>query len=141
MQNGVQACSIQCDITHSPTMLNVCLLEQMFTGRWMGNGLRCESRPFHLVEKALMESLCELSRKECLKPSPTTGTLEGLNYPESWSNLVMALVLQERNRENREWCSEALSMLLCCCTSRASAIVRICSSCSLKTKEKNKKPY
>lgn len=49
---------------------------------------------------------------------------------------MRALVLEERNREKREWCSEALSILLCCCTSRASAIVRICSSCFLQTKEK-----
>lgn len=76
------------------------------------------------------------------KLSPITGALKGLNYPESWSNLMRALVEQERNKVKREWCSEALSMLLCCCTSRASAIVRICSSCFLQTKEKkNMKPY
>lgn len=46
----------------------------------------------------------------------------GRSVPESWSNLMRALVLQERNREKRERCSEALSMLLCCCMSRASAL-------------------
>lgn len=46
-------------------MLNVHLLEQMFMGRWMGNGLRCESRLLEMAEKALMECFSELSGEEC----------------------------------------------------------------------------
>lgn len=68
--------------------------------RWMGNGLGCESRPFDMAEKTLMESLCELSGEKCPKTEPHHWGTERLNYPESWSNFMRALVQQEGKRGN-----------------------------------------
>lgn len=49
--------------------------------RRMGNGLRCERRPFDMAEKALMESLCELSREECPKTESYHWSTERTELP------------------------------------------------------------